>query len=73
MKSLADLSAKARNIFILPDVVVTTKRNYQSTLTRMLPSVGHVTGVPKIYDVLSDVGAISLTFIDGKILTPTLN
>jgi hypothetical protein len=50
MKSLAGHPARARNIFILPDVAVITKRNYQSTLTRMLPSVGHVTGVPKIYD-----------------------
>tara|TARA_X000001388_G_scaffold66709_1_gene53650 strand:- start:54 stop:200 length:147 start_codon:yes stop_codon:yes gene_type:complete len=47
MKSLADHLAKARNIFILLDVVVITKRNYQSTLTRMLPSVGHVTGEQK--------------------------
>jgi len=58
MRSLADPNGKARNFFIIHDVVGITKRNYQSTLTRMLPSAGHVTGVPKIYDALSGVGAI---------------
>jgi hypothetical protein len=58
MKSLADHTAKARSFFILLAVVPTTNRNYQSTLTRMLPSVGHVIGAPKIYDALSGVGAM---------------
>ena len=73
MKSLADHTAKARNIFTTHDVAGTTKRNCQSTLTRMLPSVGLVTGVPKIYDALSGAGATFPTSIDGKILTPILS
>jgi hypothetical protein len=58
MKSLADLNAKARNIFTLLDVADTTSVSSQLTLTRMLASAGHVTGEPKIYDALSGVGAI---------------
>ena len=58
MKSLADHTAKARNIFMIHDVAGIIKRNYQSTLIRTLPSAGLVTGAPKIYDALSGVGAI---------------
>jgi len=58
MKSLADHTAKARSFFILLAAVRTINRNYQSTLTRMLLSAGHVTGAPKIYDALSGVGAM---------------
>ena len=36
-----------QRIYIHVHIAVITKRNYQSTLTRMLPSVGHVTGEQK--------------------------
>jgi hypothetical protein len=56
MKSLAALSAKARNIFILLDAAAITNVNYLLTLTRMSASAGHAIGGPKIYDALSGVG-----------------
>jgi hypothetical protein len=53
MRSSVDLTAKARNISTLLDVVIIISASFQLTLIKMLPSVGLVIGAPKIYDVLS--------------------